>query len=320
MISRPASIIVVCIFLGVSLSFCSKEPVTIQWELIDTDTNVRLNDLSFINPDTGYIAGGTSWYQGVLLSTIDGGKSWQTDTLTSKELMGIHFDSRNKGYATGIDGHLFVKESDENDWYFWRLKWWDVMRDIHLFQSGEGFAVGGISFNNGVIWKFENNYNIIQRDTFPHELSGLHVADPQTIHVVGYGIVLRSTDGGLTWQENGIHGDFFKAVHFPSALVGYAVGDRGSIIKTTDGGDTWKALRKADNVFNAGTSFHAVFFVTNDKGYIAGEKGTLWKTENGGEDWQTVQDLPEVHFNAVVVVKDMGYLIGDEGTVIRFVD
>jgi hypothetical protein len=55
-------------------------------------------------------------------------------------------------------------------------------------------------------------------------------------------MVLRSVDGGATWQpqSSGIASDLYS-VHFADALHGYACGDDGIVIKTTDGGASWIA-------------------------------------------------------------------------------
>jgi hypothetical protein len=66
---------------------------------------------------------------------------------------------------------------------------------------------------------------------------------PDTGFVVGaLGMVLRSVDGGATWQTqaSGIASDLYS-VYFADALHGYACGDDGIVIKTTDGGASWIA-------------------------------------------------------------------------------
>lgn len=81
-----------------------------------------------------------------------------------------------------------------------------------------------------------------------------------------------------------------KAVHFPTTLVGYAVGVDGTILKTADGGDTWQPT-----LFDhPGYWFWDVHFTSADTGYVCGESepgmnpsgaGIVLKTVNGGTSW-----------------------------------
>ena len=72
-----------------------------------------------------------------------------------------------------------------------------------------------------------------------------------------------SNDGGNTWEKKDIFGDFFRAIHFPSSNVGYAVGQSGSIIKTIDAGKHWKFIRNGDAISTSNKSFRSVFFRLN---------------------------------------------------------
>lgn len=83
-----------------------------------------------------------------------------------------------------------------------------------------------------------------------------------------------------------------KSIHFPTASVGYAVGDNGTILKTSNGGTSWSGLTSA----YPGYWFWDVHFTSTDTGYVCGEgdpgfnpfgPGIILKTTNGGVNWTT---------------------------------
>jgi len=58
------------------------------------------------------------------------------------------------------------------------------------------------------------------------------------------GLILMTTDGGISWdQQNSGVTQRLNDVAFSSATNGYAVGNGGTILKTTNGGGTWVTQR-----------------------------------------------------------------------------
>jgi len=141
-----------------------------------------------------------------------------------------------------------------------------------------------------------------------------------TVHIVGYGYVAKSTDSGLTWQPNSIQGDFFYALYFYNQDVGYAVGRSGTIIKTTNGGEDWLKIRNGNSLFVSNEKFRDVWFKNEDEGYIVGDSGLFWYTNDGGDSWKVVENTPDVTFNRIFYQNGVGYIAGEEGKIYRFVD
>ena len=84
-----------------------------------------------------------------------------------------------------------------------------------------------------------------------------------------------------------------KGIHFPTATIGYAVGDSGIILKTLNGGNTWNSLTTSF----PGDWFWDVHFVNADTGWVVGEtdpgmnpcgQGLIIKTTDGGASWTTL--------------------------------
>jgi len=98
--------------------------------------------------------------------------------------------------------------------------------------------------------------------------------------------IVRSVDGGASWQmvhfsNAGVWPRRYTAMHFPTAVVGYAVGSNGRISKTTNSGDNW-----FDLALPVGPDINSVYFATATNGAIAGD-GFVAYTSSGGTAWST---------------------------------
>ena len=105
------------------------------------------------------------------------------------------------------------------DWTFYRTPRFDILRDVAFNVENNGILVGGVAFSQGLIIRSDTNFNFQLIDTFAHQLNAVCFSEQAVAHVVGYGIVLRSDDAGLSWQENETAGDHFQAIHFPLSLI-----------------------------------------------------------------------------------------------------
>lgn len=308
------------LLLGVCFTICScgKEKIDLEWTELNSGTASTLTSVYFTDPNHGHAVGGGTWYHGVYLQTIDGGENWQMDTLGNKQLFGIHFNQNKNGHAVGIDGYLFKKNTPQSSWDFHKLPNWNILRDVCFNEAGNGIVVGGEAFNFGIIMTLTPNFNPITVDTFDNELSAVCYSDENTIHVAGYGIILRSTDGGLNWVISETKGDFYRSVYFPTKTIGYIAGYSGSILKTTNAGETWTKLIDGDKITVKNTPFRSVYFVNAEKGYLVGDKGTFWRTNDGGKNWQIVKNFPKVDFYDIFVIENTGYIVGENGRIFRF--
>lgn len=309
------------LFILSLLFFTCKKDKTfqLQWNEISSPTSLTLNAIHFINDSIGHIVGGDTWVESVYLKTKDAGKTWELNTLQEKEIFNLNFNQNKNGFAVGLGGDFYFKENQQADWQYQNLFFpSETFRDVSFWGNENGIIVTGGSFTNGKIIHLDENFQGEVVDSFEQELAAVYHSEKNIVHAVGYGIVLRSTDGGLTWEKKNIIGDFFRAIHFPSTQVGYAVGHSGSIIKTTDAGNTWDFIRNGDNISTSNKQFRSVFFVSDDLGFIVGEKGIFWKTENGGSNWEVAADFPEVDLHDVFVIGRKGYMVGKEGRIFSF--
>lgn len=118
--------------------------------------------------------------------------------------------------------------------------------------------------------------------------------------------ILRSRDGGLSWQV--VHSDPeldapILDLWFRDAGFGLAVGAYGLLLETTDGGDSWQqrpltiggtrgapAAALVDDADTPGIDLHLNHLVATPTGqlYLAGESGHLLRSGDDGRRWEAL--------------------------------
>jgi photosystem II stability/assembly factor-like uncharacterized protein len=115
--------------------------------------------------------------------------------------------------------------------------------------------------------------------------SGLAVA------VGGFGTVLKSSDGGLTWAPlsfdwEAILNDFYEPhvydVNVSDEGIITLVGEFDLVLRSADQGETWDTVNKGD------TSLFAVDFRDATSGFAVGQNGKVVKTLDGGLTWNVM--------------------------------
>jgi photosystem II stability/assembly factor-like uncharacterized protein len=124
------------------------------------------------------------------------------------------------------------------------------------------------------------------------ELRGLSVVSPRVVWASGMrGTVLRTTDGGRTWERESIPGASaldFRAIAATSRNVAHAlsIGDSSRIYRTMDGGRTW-SLRFMST--RTGSFFDAIQFWDAKHGIAMSDpvdgRFLIIATDDGGDTW-----------------------------------
>jgi photosystem II stability/assembly factor-like uncharacterized protein len=222
---------------------------------------------------------------GTILETYDGGESWTRKESGTINMLNDICDQAlyHAIYATGWYGIILRKEEPQGAEFEILNK-----RPLHYIQSVDfvdadtGWAVGGAKV----------------------ELSG-------TIE----GIVLHTTDGGATWEEQLNIPKALNSIDFINENEGWAVGTYGMIRHTTNGGKNWSTQTSP----LAGT-LNSVYFVDEDTGWIVSKDnwGEIAHTTNGGGTWirqtaPTSNPLIDVFF----IDADKGWIVGMDSTILR---
>jgi photosystem II stability/assembly factor-like uncharacterized protein len=146
----------------------------------------------------------------------------------------------------------------------------------------------------------------------------LAVMFSDTLHgyATGDGVILKSSDGGSTWEEvfTLMPAPFITDITFPTLTTGYAVGDY-LIAKSTDGGDTWTQIPSP-----TGSIVRGAWFMDKNIGLICGQGSEIWRTTDGGSTWSQLTEgaywLRRFSFPTALT----GYCAGDGHTIFKSTD
>lgn len=156
---------------------------------------------------------------------------------------------------------------------------------VDFYNETTGAAVG-VSGITPYILLFNESWNS-QEVVYPgsDELYDIAYANETTLIAIGEsGLVLRSEDGGATWEDLsfGISPDLNSVKTFSEDNI-WIVGDSSALYQSTDQGVTWDL-----KVTTTGKDYENVYFVDDSTGYVVGEDALILKTTNGGSTWSDV--------------------------------
>lgn len=211
----------------------------VTWAPVTSNASENLNDVWFATPDTGWVAGAN----GLVLRTFDHGATWQRSTPTTFDLFSISFSGTRDGWAVG-NGGVIVGTHDRG------LSWFVVtpsitsqaLRAVWRRSEPAAWTAGAagsvprtVAGVDSTEWELRNAgaANDLYGVCYPGDLIGYAVG----VSGAGVGIVLRTDDGGVSWQTQAPGTSFrLKDVFFVDAMNGWAVGRNGTIVHTSTGG------------------------------------------------------------------------------------
>ena len=285
------------------------------------------------NSNVGWVCG----YNGAVLRTRDGGRTWRGTVITNApQLESIVFLNDNVGYCSGTSqfspgsGGVYKSVDGGASWQeitplvfvggvLQRAQVWGC----HFINERVGIVVGGgcggelqtffRTDDGGASWSlFTSNY----------ANSGLShprmVQENGLCYASSSGALWRSSDGGRSWsvfsttgpaywQENlkFIRNSFCVATAGTSCIGGTDAA--GDVRFSSDGGRTW-TLR------NIGQAMFGTFILNDSTAWAAGFEQSVYRTSDYGKTWTPFRCglAPGSDFDDIFFINDTtGFVVGD---------
>jgi serine/threonine protein kinase/photosystem II stability/assembly factor-like uncharacterized protein len=256
---------------------------------------------------------------GTILSTRDGGDSWQAQTSRSKSwLFAATFaGDGQRGWAVAGDGTILSTQDGGSSWHAQNSGSVNALHAVTFTDDGQrGWAVGDAGTilgtrDGGDSWQAQTSgsMNTLTAVAF--------TGDGQRGWAVGLaGTILSTRDGGNSWQtQTSYSTNWLHAVTFTSdGQRGWAVGDGGAILSTRDGGNSWQT-----QITGSTRTLIAVTFTSDgQRGWAVGESGTILNTHDFGNSWQAQISGSTSTLMAVTFIGDgqRGWAVGFTGTIL----
>lgn len=337
-------------FAGVS---CASERVKVSLLARDRFSNEgNCDTINYHNLDNSNNADGCSWSQclsssnhiywdGVFVDslngvavgqydfkrTTNGGQTWTT-CLSSPGYIYHGIDTvDNHSYLACGEYSKIWKSIDGG--LTWALKHnlGVPLYGINVTTDSTVYAVGGGGSPpnvTGVIFKSTNNgetWTSVFANTVPNNLLKASFINADTgIVVGGTGTMLRTNDGGSTWNVINISTstDFYDALFLNKdsiIVVGgeinpnSVVGGRQIVLRSIDGGITWDSTFTIDDISSALTG---VALSKTGVLFASGGYGRVYKSVDFGLHWQTVSNYGQggIFWSVCVAGNDAEYAFG----------
>ncbi|KMQ75453.1 putative plant photosystem II stability/assembly factor [Marinobacter subterrani] len=256
------------------------------WTQSQVPVSVTLTAVDFGSATEGWAVG----HSGVILHSGDAGETWSLQ-LTGVQALELAIRSKEEQVAAMEERIDAAPEAEKGD-----LEWArdDLLFAIETMQSD--LDIGPV--------------NPLLDVWFKNESDGF---------VVGaYGMILRTTDGGETWQDWAPRIENPTNFHLNSisqitggALV--VVGEAGQIHVSVDGGQTWE---RRESPYE-GSLFGVMGTGQVNEILAYGLRGTILFSDDLGKTWRVVPSTADATLNNGAVVDDGRIiLVGNSGVVL----
>lgn len=243
--------------------------------------------------------------RGIVLLSDDDGRHWrQARVPVSVSLTAVQFVDDRRGWAVGHLGVVLHSSDGGETWH----KQLDGIQAAELVlraaeASGDAKAIEQAQY--------------LVADGPDKPFLDLYFQDALTGYVVGaYNLILRTDDGGASWQPWLQHLDNPQALHLYGIRAWdgdlYIAGERGLLLRSSDGGQRFEALA---------SPYEGSFFglLAARDGLLAyGLRGNAWWSSDRGATWQELQTGVESALAAALELADGRLLLAGQGGELLF--
>jgi len=226
---------------------------------------------------------------------------------TEKTGKAIEFVSSKIGYIITSNELLETRDTGTS---------WHVKQEI---TSGNDISfynkIGFIAGDKGYVLKSTNSgksWNQISTGV-DESFNTVNIIDNENVILSTNNSIVKSIDGGATWESLPIPGKSVNKTFFVNALTGHTACNYG-MLKTVDGGETWYAAKSPKS------NFFTVYFINENIGFSSRETSDIFKTIDGGETWSRASGTGQAAYNFHFLNEKIGFSTGGGGGTFKTTD
>ena len=298
-----------------------------QWFQLTTNITENLQDICFINTNTGISVGAN----GKIIRTTDAGLTWiSIASGTANSLYSLDFPDVLTGYTGGYTGTVLRTLNGGASWSP-RTGCGINIRSIAFFNVNTGITAGG---GNLMCYTTDGGLNWNPRYIPLYFVSSVTFINNNTLLVSAVdmpgAIIYKSTNSGYNWtavltlSNSGLEiMHSLSYIYFKDPLTGFCTGSRtfygqnwGNIYRTTNGGDNWEVTGSVGPT--VGSGLNGVDFGDSSVGFAVGNNGVIMRSTNGGVNWAVQSTGTTATLNAVYMLNALtGYVCGNNGIILK---
>lgn len=327
-----------CFFLVLSFAATASLIAGDEWYRTQAPTRRTLRDVALQNNHFGYAVGDSA----TVVRTSDGGLHWDTQIvveaslLTNSNLLGVSMLSNGQFVAAGEHGRIvrgkdiFLRASITNEgWTFNDVTFMTEAAVVAVGKDSAGKTLIARSTDTGATFKriiTNETETVLSKVQFFNPSLGFAVGSRPINGVVGMGVVLRTEDGGRTWDTVLTA----RNVHFMSLALsggdilctGVTEMSNGAIYRSQNAGTTWTMERHPDMSFVTdiigmqGADVYMVGYRFNVVNNELFSFASAFRSTDGGVNWGATDfgDGLQGIFR-VSATADRMVMVGDSGRV-----
>jgi photosystem II stability/assembly factor-like uncharacterized protein len=297
-----------------------------NWLLQKKVYNCHMNSLFAVNDSVVYVAG-----ERLIYKTEDGGSSWvYIAPKNEASYFSSYFLNSDTGIVAGsyCDNQCYSiiwKTYDGgHSWHELTLPSVDSFQDLQFIDNMTGYFIS-CNYPEYSLYEtkdFGDSWRVKYRSTNP--IISLTFINSQTAFAVmsdstSHHNILKSTNGGLTWEMKFSISWSMNIIYFCSPRVGFLIGGyaNGSLLRSVDSGDHWQTHFWS-------YPLHDVCFIDKDTGFACGgrtathvNEGYIFGTHDGGKSWEVVSSTGREVRKCLFVNDRVGFALFNVGGVRR---
>lgn len=251
----------------------------LTWEFQTLPLQVEaLNDMCFLDSNTGYACGHKNNGQGVVIRTFNGGSSWEIlapPPSSFQELYSLDFVSYDSGVAVGAQGEVIRTFDGGTSWVKMEQLTYKTLNKFRFGDADHGWAVG----DDGIVLRcdFSSDSWSLQYSSTGADMYSLFALNADTAWAGGWnGTIIRTHNGGDNWYKIGETGNDYQDIWFFNGNYGYFAGG-GNVWITENGGNSLYGSTASRNGY-----IRYFCFSDPNNGWGCGENGHILRYGEGG--------------------------------------